>query len=64
MEEALDYTERRTRAAIKKLPNGVYTADDYIDADGVNNKAIFVKATVTIEDEDITVCLLYTSRCV
>lgn len=55
MEEALDYTERRTRAAIKKLPNGVYTADDYIDADGVNNKAIFVKATVTIEDEDITV---------
>ena len=57
MEEALDYTERRTRAAIKKLPNGVYTADDYIDADGVNNKAIFVKATVTIEDEDITVDL-------
>ena len=57
MEEALDYTERRTRAAIKKLPNGVYTADDYIDADGVNNKAIFVKATVTIQDEDITVDL-------
>ena len=57
LEEALDYTERRTRAAIKKLPNGVYTADDYIDADGVNNKAIFVKATVTIEDEDITVDL-------
>lgn len=64
MEEALDYTERRTRAAIKKLPNGVYTADDYIDADGVNNKAIFVKATVTIEDEDITVDLTGSSATV
>ncbi len=57
MTEALDYTERRTRAAIKKLPNGVYEAEDYIDADGVNNHAIYVKATVTIEDEDITVDL-------
>lgn len=57
MKEALDYTERRTRAAIANLPNGVYTADDYIDADGVNNEAIYVKATVTIEDEDITVDL-------
>lgn len=57
MKEALDYTELRTRAAIAKLPNGVYTADDYIDADGVNNEAIYVKATVTIEDEDITVDL-------
>lgn len=55
MEEALDYTERRTRAAIAKLPNGVYEAEDYIDADGVNNEAIYVRATVTIEDEDITV---------
>lgn len=57
MTEALDYTERRTRAAIKKLPNGVYEAEDYIDADGVNNHAIYVRATVTIEDEDITVDL-------
>lgn len=57
MMEALDYTERRTRAAIKKLPNGVYEAEDYIDADGVNNHAIYVRATVTIEDEDITVDL-------
>ena len=40
MEEALDYTERRTRAAIAKLPNGVYEAEDYIDADGVNNEAM------------------------
>lgn len=57
MKEALDYTERRTRAAIKKLPNGTYEAEDYIDADGVNNHAIYVKATVIIEDEDITVDL-------
>lgn len=57
MKEALDYTERRTRAAIKKLPNGIYEAEDYIDADGVNNHAIYVKATVIIEDEDITVDL-------
>lgn len=55
MTEALDYTERRTRAAIKKLPNGVFEAEDYIDADGVNNVPIYVKATVTIEEEDITV---------
>ena len=57
MKEALDYTERRTRAAIRNLPNGVYESEDYIDADGVNNEAIYVCAKVTIEDEDITVDL-------
>lgn len=55
MRETLDYTERRTRNAIKKLPNGVYTAEDYIDADGVKNEPIYVTAKLTIRDDDLTV---------
>lgn len=55
MEKTLDYTERRTRNAIKAIPNGVYTAEDYIDADGINNEPIYVTAKVTVLDEDIIV---------
>ena len=55
MVEALNYTERRTRNAIKLIPNGVYTAEDYIDADGINNEPIYVTAKLTVKDEEIIV---------
>lgn len=55
MEETLNYTERRTRNAIKALPNGVYTAEDYIDADGINNEPIYVTMKLTIKEEDVIV---------
>src|SRR5207237_9941189 len=34
MHELLDYTERRTRAAVAHLPRGVFTAEGSLDNDG------------------------------
>ena len=34
-----DYSERMMRAAIRKLPGGVYRFDDCLDSDGIINGA-------------------------
>jgi N-methylhydantoinase B len=36
MEEVLDYTERLTRAALRELPDGEWSFEDWIDDDGVD----------------------------
>lgn len=36
MQETVDYAERLTRAAIRDLPDGVYSFEDWIDDDGVD----------------------------
>src|ERR687891_584596 len=36
MQEVIDYAERLTRAAIAKLPDGVYQFEDWIDDDGID----------------------------
>jgi N-methylhydantoinase B len=50
MEEILTYAERRTRAALAALPDGVYTAEDVLedDRDGSRRDALLrVWATIT-----------------
>jgi N-methylhydantoinase B len=47
MEEILDHTERLTRAALRELPDGEWSFEDYIDDDGVDyGKPIPLKVTV------------------
>jgi N-methylhydantoinase B len=36
MQELIDHTERITRAAVSRLPDGEYAFEDWIDDDGVN----------------------------
>ena len=36
MQEVIDYAERLTRAAIRTLPDGVYSFEDWIDDDGID----------------------------
>jgi N-methylhydantoinase B len=36
MQQVIDYAERLTRAAIAKLPDGVYRFEDWIDDDGID----------------------------
>jgi N-methylhydantoinase B/oxoprolinase/acetone carboxylase alpha subunit len=57
MAEALDYTERRTRAAIREIPNGVYHAEDVIDTDGVSADSVPVRCTLTVRDDMVVVDL-------
>jgi N-methylhydantoinase B len=57
MTEVLDYTQRMTAAAIRKIPNGVYEAEDYIDSDGFSDDPVYVRVKLTVHDERIEVDL-------
>jgi N-methylhydantoinase B len=54
-DEVISYTERRTREAIRELPDGVYRAEDFLEGDGIVDEDIPIRATVRIEDDSITI---------
>lgn len=54
-DEVISYTERRTREAIKDLPDGEYTAEDVLEGDGTTDEDIPIKVSVKIEDDEISV---------
>src|SRR5674536_326383 len=47
-EEVLRYAERRTREALRRLPDGTYRACTELEGDGVTDKDIVVDVTVTV----------------
>jgi N-methylhydantoinase B len=56
--EMYDYSERITRLAIEKMPDGTWTAEDYIDNNGIDlDQPILIKVTVTIKGSDMTIDL-------
>jgi N-methylhydantoinase B len=55
IDELIRYAERMTRATIREIPDGVYEFTDYLDDDGYTDQPIAIKATVTIEDTELTV---------
>ena len=63
-EEVVAYTERRTREAIRDLPDGEYTAESEIEGDGATDEDIPIKVSVTIEDDEITIDFTGTSDAV
>ncbi|MGI8420733.1 MAG: hydantoinase B/oxoprolinase family protein [Gaiellaceae bacterium] len=48
MSELLDYTERRTRAALATLPAGVYEAAGSVDTDGYTDERVQLRARVEV----------------
>src|SRR4051794_36111876 len=54
-DEVISYTEKRTREAIRELPDGEYTAEDFLEGDGTTDEDIRIKATVTIEDDSMNI---------
>ncbi len=62
--EVISYTEKRTREAIRELPDGEHTAEDYLEGDGTTDEDIPVKATVTIEGDSIKIDFTGTSGAV
>ncbi|MEJ2738563.1 MAG: hydantoinase B/oxoprolinase family protein [Dehalococcoidia bacterium] len=58
IEEMYDYSERITRLAIEKIPDGTWMAEDHMDSNGIDlDKLIYTKATVTIKGSDIIIDL-------
>jgi N-methylhydantoinase B len=47
--------EEQTRAALRELPEGTWTATDVLDDDGVDSEPVPMQATVTIADGVFTV---------
>ena len=53
--EILLASEKLSRIAISKLPDGTYTATDYIDGDGIAEERYQVNVKVTISGDEIIV---------
>jgi N-methylhydantoinase B len=51
----LDYAERRTRAAIRGMPDGRYTAAEALEGDGVSDGDLWIRVAVTIDGGGMTV---------
>ncbi len=49
----LDYSEARTRAEVKKLPDGVYENECYLDNDGVGDRLTKLKVAITIRGDSM-----------
>src|SRR6185436_13503701 len=48
MRELQDYSERMMRAAIRKLPCGVFRFTDYLDNDGVSSEPVRIEVAISI----------------
>ena len=50
-EELIVYSERLTRAELKKMPAGVYEAEDFLDNDGVTDELIRIAVSIRLFPE-------------
>ena len=56
VKEMYDYSERITRLAIEKISDGTWTAEDFMDSNGIDlDKPIKNKVTVTVKGSNITI---------
>jgi N-methylhydantoinase B len=53
--DILDISERRARAEIDRIPDGVYRYTDYIDHDGVNDIVYKIEVALTITGSDVAI---------
>jgi N-methylhydantoinase B len=49
IDELLEYTRRRTEAAIAELPDGVFSAEAPVDDDGLSDEPILLKLSISID---------------
>lgn len=47
----IDYSARRMRLAIAAIPDGTYTAEDALDDDGIVDREIPIRVTISIKDD-------------
>lgn len=53
VDEIVEYTDRRTRAEIKKLPSGEYSATGFVDNDGFTDDVVNLEVKVTINESGV-----------
>lgn len=55
MDEMLNYSERRVRAAIGRLPDGVYRAEAAIEDDGIHEGPVVIRGKVEVAGETLEI---------
>ncbi len=50
-DELLDYSERLVRAELRRMPAGEYTAEDWLDNDGIDDTPIRICALIRIDPD-------------
>ena len=53
IDELIDYTERRTRAELAKLPKGAFTASGAVDYDGFTDQPVHLAAKIVIDEQGV-----------
>ena len=54
-DEVISYAEKRAREAVRELPDGEYSAEDVVEGDGIVDEDIQIKATVTVDNDSMTI---------
>jgi len=54
-DEVISYTERRTREVVRDLPDGEYSAEDFMEGDGTTDEDIPIRARVVIDGDSMTI---------
>ena len=62
MAALLDYSERVTRQAISRIPDGEYRVVDYMDDDGLTEEPVPIAVAITIAGDSMTIDFTGTSR--
>ena len=57
MAELQDYSERRMRAVIERIPDGVYSGDDMLDGQRAGDPLVPMRAKITVRDDEVEVDL-------
>ena len=55
MEALLDYSERLTREAIRRIPDGTYRFLDYMDDDGLTQQPVPIAVAVSVKGDEMVV---------
>ena len=55
MAEMIAYVERRVRAAVASIPDGVYVGEDAVDDDGLSDAPLPIRATLTVRGDQLDI---------
>ena len=53
IDELIEYTDRRTKSELAKLPHGVFESTGYMDSDGYSDEPVNLVVKVTIDDDGL-----------
>jgi N-methylhydantoinase B len=63
IEELLNYSERLVRAELRKMPDGVFRAEDWLDNDGVTDDACRIAVQLRLNPKAASIEIDFTGSC-